>query len=146
MEEGKAGPNDVPSSMGSPVVVEHGSSSDSGQKRSSELSDNFSEVEKKRPRGPYDCLDWDYSEEEEFTPFTQEYIPPPSPKKSAAKSRSKKCDKSAVKSSKKKTSVSIFEGSLSKKSSKKSLKKSSGKLFCCFCYFSELILLFSLEC
>jgi hypothetical protein len=26
----------------------------------------------KRPRGPSDCLDWDESEEEEFTPFTQE--------------------------------------------------------------------------
>jgi hypothetical protein len=25
----------------------------------------------KRPRGPYDCLNWDSDSEEEFTPFTQ---------------------------------------------------------------------------
>ena len=44
----------------------------------------------KRPRGPYDCLDWS-DEEEEFTPFTQSYSPPKVfAKKSAAKSVAKK--------------------------------------------------------
>ena len=39
------------------------------------------DVSKKRPRGPEDCLDYDESDEEEFTPYTQEnpevvFVPP----------------------------------------------------------------------
>ena len=41
----------------------------------------------KRPRGPYDCLDWSDSDDEPFTPFTQSNPSPPKifAKKSKAK-------------------------------------------------------------
>lgn len=33
--------------------------------------DDDPDIPNKRSRGPNDCLDWDMSDEEEFTPFTQ---------------------------------------------------------------------------
>jgi hypothetical protein len=84
-------------------------SSTSGSKRNHD-SDGKSQSEDstdcaKRPRGPYDCLNWDDDSDEEFTPFTQsnpEGVPPTPPKKVfAVKSSAKSSSKSSVKRSSK---------------------------------------------
>ena len=89
---------------------------------------------KKRPRGPYDCLDWSDESEEEFVPYTQSY-PSPVKKVFAKKSSGKKVvDKklsakksTSVKSSSKKSSTGGLVKSSSKKSSTGDLVKSSSK-------------------
>ena len=105
-------------------------SAEAGIKRPMEVDETEAAIEsneppdvaKKRPRGPSDCLDYDDSDEEEFTPFTQSNPEPVfvvSPKKVFAK-------KSAVARSAKKVSK---KESSSKKSSKKgaSYKNSSSE-------------------
>jgi hypothetical protein len=49
------------------------------------------EAEKKRPRGPSDCLNWDDSEEDDFlTCYSQKFESPPRKKMFAKKSSVKK--------------------------------------------------------
>jgi hypothetical protein len=68
--------------------------------------DGAEPIPAKRGRGPSDCLDWDDSDEGEFTPFTQErpelFWSPPTestPVKKVKKSASKRAVKSSKKSS-----------------------------------------------
>ena len=89
----------------------------------------------KRPRGPYDCLNWDDSDEDEvFTPFTQEN-PPISPGKVFAKKSS------ANKGSAKKSSVKNSRAKNRKKSTSKEKGKSLG-MFVLHCFYVCVLLIF----
>jgi hypothetical protein len=140
----KEGSNVIPGSSSSDSV-DLVSSSESGIKRRDNSADNekgqseeVPDVPTKRPRGPFDCLDWDDSDEEEFVPFTQSYseesrFPPraPSPvavfaKKSSAKGKGlakKKGPQSLVKTSGRKASAKKSSGA-------RNAKKKSGEFFC----------------
>ena len=79
------------------------------------------DIAKKRPRGPSDCLSWSDSDEEEFTPFTQENPEPKVVKVFAKKSLPKNA----------KSGLSKNGGAKSKgvKKSSDEKGKSSGKLW-----------------
>ncbi len=142
----------VESSSETAGSIELCSSSESRSKRTLDDNDNvqseeFSDVAKKRPRGPYDCLDWDESDSDEFTPFTQSYseesrFPPPatvfakksdpSPgckgkasAKTVAKSSAKASAKSGAKSSAKSAAKTAVKASA--KASAKTARKVSAK-------------------
>jgi hypothetical protein len=56
-------------------IITGNSSNEDSLKRAGDKRhvDDPPDVSKKRPRGPYDCLNWDDSDEDEvFTPYTQE--------------------------------------------------------------------------
>ena len=68
---------------------------ENGLKRPSEAEGKMDverppDIAKKRPRGPSDCLSWEDSDEEVFTPFTQENPEPKVVKVFAKKSVPKK--------------------------------------------------------
>ena len=97
---------------------------------------------KKRPRGPYDCLNWSDSDEDEvFTPFTQENPPLSPPKVFAKKSSAKKGfaknssakNSSAKNSSAKNASAKNSGVTKRKKLTAKEKGKSIGMYCICFC-------------
>ena len=78
------------------------------------------DVSNKRPRGPSDCLSWSDSEDEPFTPFTQENPVPkeiPAKKVFAKKSAPKRVKKSVIK----KSSGKASQGTISANAKGKSL-------------------------
>ena len=103
-----------------------------GSKRSFEddnpVSADVLKVNEKRSRGPMDCLDWEDSDDEVFTPFTQSnpevvFRSPVCAKKSTGK-------KSSSKSSRKSSVKSSVKSSLKGKSGKISLLVKCVKCFC----------------
>ena len=138
--------------------------SDSGDKGPFEGSskrtledDEGQEAVTKRPRGPYDCLDWSDSDDEPFTPFTQSNPPPSPPKVFAVKSKAKKVvskksskekgfskksskDKGVGKKSVAKNFSSTKDGSVVSKSKGKSLGKYVFFSCCNFNVFTIILL------
>ena len=95
------------------------------------------DVAKKRSRGPYDCLNWSDSEEDEvFTPFTQENPPLSPPKVFAKKSVGKRSlvKKSSAKNSSAKNSSAKNSGA---SKPKKFTSKEKGKGLGMFCIFKN---------
>ena len=94
----------------------------------------------KRPRGPYDCLDWSDSDDEPFTPFTQSN---PSPPKIFAK-KSKAKNVGSKKSSKGK---GVSKKSVAKNSSNKDgsvVSKLKGKSLGNYLLLRNMVFLLSL--
>ena len=98
-----------------------------------------SDSAKKRPRGPYDCLNWDEDSEDEFVPFTQsnpEVVHTPVKKVFAKKSSAKSCSKSSGKSSAKtsaKSSAKTLVNSAAKNSGSKKSKEKGKSGICLIC-------------
>ena len=122
-----SGSSKVDEALGNRLIQPDGSENDSSETKVDDgvTEDCEAHSSKKRARGPEDCLNYESEDEEEFTPFTQEFLPSSEPEETCAK----KSEQVFAKKSSVKYSGIGSKGSTTKKARVKSAKKSKGKRY-----------------